>query len=399
MQPAGAAMRFVIFGLGLSSTWGNGQATTWRGLLKALHRAGHAVTFFERDVSYYASTRDLPDPDFCELVLYADWPAALPRARAALAEAEVAMVASFCPDGLAACRLVLDSRTPLRVFYDLDTPVTLAGLAEHGLAVAGGAEYLTPDLVPQFDLYLSFTGGPTLQHLRAAWGARRTAALYCLVDPEVHRPVAPTEAFRCGLGYLATYSADRQPGVEQLFVEPARRRPGERFLLVGALYPPEIAWPANVERLGHLAPAEHPTFYCSNRLTLSVTRRAMAEAGYSPSARLFEAASCGAPILSDWWAGLDELFTPGREILVARTADEVSAALELSDAELAGLARAARERALAEHTPAARARELVAQCEAAVSRDNGRRTADGGAMTRLPVRDQPSTVGRPSPLG
>ena len=366
-------MRFAIFGLTVSSAWANGHATTWRGLLKALERDGHGVTFFERDVPYYAAERDLPNPEFCELVLYQDWAEVLPRARRALAEADVGMVTSFCPDGLSASRLVLDSGVPLRLFYDIDTPVTLAELSQHGIATGTGARYLTPDLIPEFDLYLSFAGGPLLRQLETNWGARHTAPLYCSVDPEIHAPVEPLEEFRCRLGYLGTYAADRQPALEQLLIEPARRRPGERFCVVGSNYPAEIAWPPNVDLRWHLAPAEHAGFYCANRLTLNVTRAAMVRVGYSPSVRLFEAASCGTPILSDWWRGLDEFFVPGEEILVARTADEADAALGLSDAELTRIAEAARARTLAAHTAAARARELVAACEAARGMTDDRR--------------------------
>ena len=360
-------MRFVIFGLTVSSSWGNGHATTWRGVLKALHRAGHSVTFFERDVPYYAAERDLPAPAFCELVLYDDWTGVLPRARSALAGADVAIVTSYCADGLAACRLVLDQAGALRVFYDIDTPVTLAELSAQGIATATGARYLTPDLIPEFDLYLSFTGGPLLDQLTTVWRARRVAPLYCSVDPEVHSPTEPSAEFRCSLGYLATYSADRQPGLDRFLITPARRRPRETFVVVGSLYPAEIEWPPNVKRGWHLAPSEHAAFYCANRITLNVTRQAMVQDGYSPSVRLFEAASCGTPILSDWWPGLDEFFRPGEEILLARTSADAEAALDSSDAELTRLARAARERTLAAHTCDVRARELVAACEAALS--------------------------------
>jgi spore maturation protein CgeB len=276
------------------------------------------------------------------------------------------MVTSYCPDGLEACRLVLDSQAPRRVFYDLDTPITLAELERHGIATSNGARYLTPDLIPEFDVYLSFTGGPLLDQVKSEWGARRVAPLYGSVDPDVHFPVSPVDALRSSLGYLATYAADRQPTVDQLLIEPARRRPSDRFLVVGPLYPPEITWPPNVELRQHLAPAEHAAFYCSSRLTLNTTRQAMVESGYTPSGRLFEAASCGTPILSDWWAGLDEFFTPGEEILLARTVEEATAALELTEAELGRIARAARERTLTHHTADARARDLLAHCELTV---------------------------------
>lgn len=356
----------MIFGLTISSAWANGHATPWRGLLKALAAAGHQATFFERDVEYYAAQRDLPAPAFCDLLLYREWADVVPRASEAVHNADVAIVTSYCPDGLAACRLVLDTAGLQHVFYDLDTPVTLAALERHGVAVPDGARYITPDLIPEFDLYLSFTGGPILDELRTRWGARRTAALYGSVDPEVHAPVAePPADYRCALGYLGTYAADRQPTLDRLLIQPARERPGERFFVVGSLYPPELEWPANVAMRWHLDPAEHPAFYSANRLTLSVTRQAMLEWGYTPSGRLFEATCCGTPVLTDRFPGVAEFFAPGGEILVADSPQDVEAALALSDAEVQRIGEAARARTLAHHTGAARASELIAACEAA----------------------------------
>jgi spore maturation protein CgeB len=358
-------VKFVIFGLTISSAWANGHATPWRGLLKGLQALGHSATFFERDVDYYAAHRDLPRPDFCELVLYSDWPGIEQRAKTAIAASDVAMVTSYCPDGLSACRLVLDTRGPMHIFYDLDTPVTLAALSTDGLAVASGAHYLTPDLIPEFDLYLSFTGGRILEVLQTTWGARRTAPLYGSVDPRVHSPVEdPPAALRCSLGYLGTYAQDRQSALERLLVEPARRRTSERFLVVGSLYPDELRWPANVVTHPHLDPNEHPAFYSANRLTLSVTRQAMREWGYSPSGRLFEAASCGTPVLTDPFPGVEQFFEPGKEILVADDTFSAEVALDLSDGELARIGAAARERTLQAHTGQCRARELVQVCEA-----------------------------------
>jgi spore maturation protein CgeB len=358
-------VRITIFGLTLSSSWGNGHATTWRGLLRALHRAGHAITFFERDAPYYAANRDLPAPPYCDLVLYRAWDEVVARASASLGQADVAIVSSFCPDGLAAGRLVVDSAVAVRAFYDIDTPRTLADLASAGAAAVGDVQYLDASLVPGYDLVLSFAGGPLLDELERRWGARRAVPLYCSVDPEVHGPAPSVAGARAALGYLGTYSADRQPTVDRLLAEPARRRPGQRFEVAGSLYPTDLDWPPNVVQRGHLPPEQHPAFYGASRLTLNVTRAAMRRVGYCPSVRLFEAASCGAPILSDSWPGLDELLAPGREILIADTAEEAEEALDLTDRELAELAAAARERVLAEHTAAARADQLVAYCEAA----------------------------------
>jgi spore maturation protein CgeB len=351
--------------LTISSSWANGHATPWRGLLTALHAAGHTATFFERNTDYYAAHRDMPAPDFCELVLYDDWTSICTRARATILESDVAMVTSYCPDGLDASRVVLEAPRALKVFYDLDTPVTVAALDEHGIALPGGARYLTPDLIPRFDLYLSFSGGPLLDELRTRWGAQRTAPLYGSVDPRVHSPIAnpPTE-YRCALGYLGTYAPDRQDGLDRLLMQPARARPADRFLVIGSLYPGTISWPTNVELRWHLDPEDHAAFYSANRLTLSITRQAMRQWGYTPSGRLFEAASCGTPVLTDRFPGVEEFFAPGAEILVAETASDVQAALDLSDAELDRIGTAARERTLAHHTATSRASQLLAACEA-----------------------------------
>jgi spore maturation protein CgeB len=354
-------MRVVIFGLSVSSSWGNGHAALWRGLIRALLEAGHRVTFFERDVPYYAANRDLfALPDGGELVLYDDWEESLPSFRRALAGADVGMVTSYCPDGLAATDLVLDTALPVRCFYDLDTPVTLARL-EAGEQV----DYIGPDGLSGFDLVLSYTGGGALDALRTRLGARRTAPIYGSVDPGLHRPAPPRPEYRGLLSYLGTYAADRQAALERLFVEPARKLPRERFVIGGAQYPDAFPWTANTYFVRHLPPPEHPAFYSSSRLTLNVTREAMARMGWCPSGRLFEAAACGAPILSDWFDGLDEFFEPGSEILVAHTTEDAMAALALGDAELDAIARRARERTLEQHTAARRAADMVAAFEVA----------------------------------
>jgi spore maturation protein CgeB len=345
-------MKIVVFGLTISSSWGNGHATLWRGLCRALARRGHHIVFFEHDVPYYAGTRDLFEVPGGALVLYEDWEAIRHRARAELADADVAMVTSYCPHGIEATELVLDARGA-RVFYDLDTPVTLSRLR-----AGQSTTYIGPRGLGEFDLVLSYTGGAALDILRAELGARRVAPLYGHVDPEVHRPVEPVDEFRSDLSYLGTYAADRQAALEALFVEPARRRPIQRFLIGGAQYPQDFPWASNIYFVRHLPPGDHPAFFSSSRLTLNVTRQAMAEMGWCPSGRLFEASACGTPILSDGWEGLDAFFTPGSEILVASTTNEAVAALDLSDRELQRLADASRERTLAEHTSERRAEEL-----------------------------------------
>jgi spore maturation protein CgeB len=346
-------MKLVIFGLTISSSWGNGHATLWRGLCKALAHRGHSVVFFERDVPYYSATRDLFELGGGELILYNDWHEVLPKAIGQLGDADVAMVTSYCPDGVAASELVLASRAEARVFYDLDTPVTLARL-DAGETVP----YIPPGGLGEFDLVLSYTGGSSLDELRRRLGARRVAPLYGSVDPEVHRPAPPDPRYQADLGYLGTYAEDRDPVLRALFVQPAARLPQQKFIIAGSMYDHTFPWRANIFFVNHLPPADHPAFYCSTRLTLNVTRRAMAETGYCPSGRLFEAAACGAAVLSDYWQGIEQFFRPGSEILLARNTDDAIAALERSPEELSRIARAARERTLAEHTAAVRALEL-----------------------------------------
>lgn len=354
-------MQLTIFGLTLSSSWGNGHATLWRGLVRALARQGHRITFFERDVPYYAAHRDLACLSDAELVLYADWTSVAACARRQLAECDAAMITSYCPDAAAAAQLMFDAPARmLRTYYDLDTPVTLARL-EAGETV----EYLPAESLAEFDLVLSYTGGAALEALEHRLGARRVAPLYGHVDPQVHRPVAPRDRFRADLSYLGTYAADRQQRLQELFIEPAHRRPALRFVLGGASYPQDFPWCANIWFLHHVSPPEHAAFYSSSRLTLNVTRAEMAAMGHCPSGRLFEAAACGTPLLTDEWEGLERFFVPGREILTARGCGEAVRALDLDDAELARIGRAARERVLAEHSSEHRARELISALEAA----------------------------------
>jgi spore maturation protein CgeB len=355
-------MKLVIFGLSVSSSWGNGHATLWRGLVRALASLGHRVVFYERDLPYYAEHRDLSDWPDGELRLYPGWEEILPAARADVADADVAMVTSYCPDGVAATELVLASGSGMRVFYDLDTPVTLERL-RRGEPVP----YLHPAGLADFDLVLSYTGGQALNELVGRLGARRVAPLYGSVDPGVHFPVSGADHYRADLSYLGTYAEDRQEALERLLIQPARRRSRQRFLIGGAKYPPAFPWADNIYFVRHLPPSEHAAFYCSSRITLNVTRGPMAEMGYCPSGRLFEAAACGAAVMSDAWDGLAEFFEPGVEILVARSTDDSLAALERSDEELRRIARLARERVLADHTAERRAHQLIASLDGAMT--------------------------------
>jgi spore maturation protein CgeB len=355
-------MKLVVFGLSVSSSWGNGHATLWRGLIRALARLGHTVVFYERDVPYYADHRDLPELPEGVLRLYSSWADVLEMARRDVGDADVAMVTSYCPDGIAAADLVLESSAGLRAFYDLDTPITLERL-RRGEVVP----YLPTSGLADFDLVLSYTGGAAIEELSHRLGARRVVPLYGSVDPLVHYPVPPAEGYRADLSYLGTYAEDRQETLLRLLIEPARHRAQHKFLIGGAQYPAAFPWTDNIYFVRHLPPAEHPAFYCSSRLALNVTRAPMAEMGHCPSGRLFEAAACGAAVLSDSWPGLEDFFEPGSEILVASSTQDVLAALEIGDEQLRQIRRAARERVLSDHTAERRALQLVAALESVVS--------------------------------
>ena len=340
-------MKLVVLGLSLSSAWGNGHATTFRALLKAFAARGHEVLFLERDVPWYAGHRDLPDPAWCRLVLYRDLDE-LKQWAGEVAGADAVVVGSYVPDGVAVGRWAQRTAAGVRAFYDIDTPVTLAKLAR------GDHEYLSPELIPGFDLYLSFTGGPTLDHLEDHYGSPAARALYCSVDADAYRPTGAAK--RWDLSYLGTYSDDRQPTLTRLLIDVARALPDRRFVVAGPQYPAGIDWPANVERIEHLPPADHAAFYSASRWTLNVTRADMIARGWSPSVRLFEAAACATPIVSDRWAGLDRLFVPDREIMLADTTAGVVALLDRDDAHSIG--EAGRTRVLAMHTADHRAAEL-----------------------------------------
>jgi spore maturation protein CgeB len=341
----------VVLGLSVSSSWGNGHATTYRGLLRALARRGHRVTFLERDTPWYAGNRDMPQPEFCRLELYDSLAELRDRFAHAVRDADLVIVGSYVPEGVDVGEWVIRTARGATAFYDIDTPVTLAKLAR------GDDEYLTAGLIPRYDAYLSFTGGPTLDRLEREYGSPMARALYCSVDPALYFP-EPVET-RWDLGYMGTYSDDRQPTLNELLVQTARVWPRGRFTVVGPQYPEHLHWPRNVQRIGHLAPREHRAFYNAQRFTLNVTRADMVAAGWSPSVRLFEAAACGTPIVSDYWDGLDDILEIGTEVLVARSAADVLEYLrEMPEEERSAIGARARERVLADHTAAHRAAEL-----------------------------------------
>jgi len=346
-------LKIVVFGLSITSSWGNGHATTYRALLRALHRRKHKIVFFEKDEPWYASNRDLPLPEFCDLRLFERWEEALPALRRELSHSDAAVLGSFFSPGIRAADEIADSKAKVKIFYDIDTPITLAKLR------TGENQYVRRDQIDQFDLYLSFTGGPILQQLHREFGARMALPLYCSFDPSSYFPRPVWRRYQCDLGYMGTYAADRQQKLEELFLEPARRLKQARLILAGPQYPKALRWPKNVKRIVHLSPKYHPQFYSSSRFTLNLTRSEMVRWGYSPSVRLFEAAACGCTILSDFWPGIGSILKVGDEILLTESGNQVIHLLEdLEDAEAQRIGRRARERVLSEHSSDCRAQQF-----------------------------------------
>jgi len=355
-------VKITFFGLTLSSSWGNGHATPYRAILRALRRRGADIVFYEKDVSYYAQHRDFDSCDYCELKLYADWAGVRAQAMEDVRESDIVVTASYTPQGAEISDAVLAVQGPLHVFYDLDTPITLKNLE------TGALDYLRRDQIPRFDLCLSFTGGGVLRRLESEFGARMACPLYGCVDPDVYFRVEPHSAFECSLSYLGTYAADRQAKLDALFFEPARCRGELQFVLAGSLYPWDWSWPQNVRRFEHVSPNSHPALYSSSRATLNITRAEMAASGFCPSGRFFEAAACGAPILSDDWEGLDHFFDKEKELRVVNDADDVLSCLQRDDIDLSRMAQGARARTLEEHTGERRAAEFLEHCQEALSR-------------------------------
>jgi spore maturation protein CgeB len=356
-------VKIVIYGLTITSSWGNGHGTTYRSLSRALAARGHRIHFIEKDVEWYSSNRDLPEPAFCSVQLYDSWSESAATLLQASTDADAIIIGSYFPDAIAATRALLDAGLGPLIFYDIDTPITMSHLR-----TSGRTDYLEAAMIPYYPAYLSFTGGPVLRELEDRFGSPHAVPFYCSVDPELYRPLPPHEIFECDLSYLGTYAPDRQSKLTRFINGTAALLPESRFLVAGPQYPAGTTWAPNVDRITHVSPSDHPSFYSSSRFTLNLTRAEMVTAGYSPSVRLFEASACGAAILSDSWNGLDEFLTPGEEILVPRDEYEAASILrDFSDEQRLRLGQRARERILSEHTSRHRAAQfesVVAQCYA-----------------------------------
>lgn len=345
-------LKIVVLGLSITSSWGNGHATTYRSLIKELSARGHDVLFLERDTPWYSANRDLPRPPYGRTELYNSIGDLKKRFEEAVGRADVVIVGSYVPEGVKAGRWVVETACGITAFYDIDTPVTIAKLGR------GDYEYIDPGLVGRYKLYLSFTGGPLLKEIEKKWGARLARPLYCSVDTELYLSKKAGKK-KWDMGYIGTYSPDRQSALDELMLRPARKLSNGNFVVAGPLYPGGIEWPGNVQRIEHLPPSGHTNFYNSMRFTLNITRADMIRAGYSPSVRLFEAASCATPVISDNWEGLSEFFTPGEEILISSSSKETARYLTgLTEKECRAIGERARSRVLASHTSSHRVDEL-----------------------------------------
>jgi spore maturation protein CgeB len=354
-------LNIVMIGLSITSSWGNGHATTYRALAKALSNRGHSVSFLERDVPWYREHRDLEHADYCRIGLYGSLPELARKHAELVRDADLVILGSYVPNGVTIGDWLTSRATGITAFYDIDTPVTLAALDAHQI------DYISPGLIPRFDLYLSFSGGPALKIIEDVYGSPLARALYCSADLDMNW--ASRAAPKWSLGYLGTYSEDRQPSLERLLLATARRLRDHSFAVAGSKYPDNINWPDNVIHIPHLPPKEHAEFFGSQRYALNVTRSDMKSLGFSPSVRLFEAAGCGTPLISDDWPGIETVFTPGKEVLIATGSRDVIRILEdLPEDRRLAIAVNARARLLKEHTPDHRAGQLEAYYHEAMAR-------------------------------
>lgn len=386
-------MKIVVYGLAITSSWANDHASTYRSLCKALAQRGHTIHFVEKDLEGYRNHRDLPRPEFCTVHHYVDWHESAHHLLRLSRDADVMVIGSYFPDAIAITAGLFDAGRERVLFYDIDTPVTVARLRDHGRAA-----YLDPAHIPHYAAYLSFTGGPLLRELEEKFGARRAVPFYRSVDPELLRLTPICAEYTCEMSYMGTFAADRQPKLMRLLNEPAKVLPKARFLVAGAQYPKDVAWAPNVARIIHLNPSEHAAFYSSSRFTLHLTDDSMIAAGYSPSVRLFEASACGAAILSDRWEGLDYFLAPGREVLLPKDEYEVADIIRnFPDDERRRMGLNARERILAQHTASQRAvefEEMVSACGNAemhrhIAQSGGKFTASSAPAQRAPGRPVP----------
>jgi spore maturation protein CgeB len=350
-------MKIAFFGSSLVSAYWNGAATYYRGIVRGLHACGHEITFYEPDAYERQQHRDIADPAWATVVVYAGVGTdgverALEEARHADVLVKASGVGVF--DEMLE-RAVLEVRRPEAtvVFWDVDAPATLDRIR------ANPADPFAA-LVPRYDLVLTYGGGDPVVKAYAALGARAAIPIYNALDPDTHHPTAADPRFECDLAFLGNRLPDREARVEEFLLRPAASRPARRFLLGGSGWHDKPR-PANVRYAGHVGTADHNAFNATPLAVLNVNRESMARYGFSPPTRVFEAAGAGACLVTDAWEGIELFLEPGREVLVARSGDEVAAHLDALDEPTSrAIGDRARRRVVSEHTYGHRAREVSA---------------------------------------
>lgn len=364
-------MKIAFYGSSLLSSYWNGAATYYRGILRALAGHGHDITFYEPDAHDRGRHRDFAPPSWCRVVVYPATPDGLKSAAEAAEGADVVVKASgvgYADDALLAAVMAAARPEAVRIWWDVDAPATLAEiepLPDHPIRAH----------LPDLDLVLTYGGGPPVVAAYGALGAVRCLPIYNGLDTTTHHPVPPDPAYTADLGFLGNRLPDRESRVERFFIDAAKALPGKRFLLGGAGWDDKPC-PASIRKLGHVPSTAHNAFNVTPLAVLNVNRDSMAAVGFSPPTRIFEAAGAGACLLSDDWPGIDRFFAPGREILLVRDTRDVVEALEALDAARSReIGRAALTRALADHTYDRRAARVDAALTAARERKSAARAA------------------------
>jgi spore maturation protein CgeB len=339
-------MNISFFGSSLVSSYWNGAATYYRGLLKEIAALGHVITFFEPDAFDRQAHRDIDDPDWASVVIY---PPSVEHWQRSLARAAHSADLLIKASGVGLFDTELENAVAdvpsraLRVYWDVDAPATLQAIAEN-------AEHHLRTAIPRYDLVLTYGGGERVVKAYRALGARDCVPIYNALDPTTHFPVPPLPEFGCDLSLLANRLPDREARIDEYFIAAARRLPSKRFILGGSGWETKSG-PVNVRKFGHIGTAQHNAFLGSGLATLNVNRASMACCGFSPPTRIFEAAGAGACLITDAWEGIDHFLDPGREILIASSGAEVADHLDaLTPHRARDIARQARRRILAQHT-------------------------------------------------
>jgi spore maturation protein CgeB len=345
-------LRIAFFGSSLVSTYWNGAATYYRGIIRALDARGHRTTFYEPDAFERQQHRDMADPDWAEVVVYPANEDSVYRALEAARGADLVVKASGVGvfDKLLEREVLsLQAASTRVVFWDVDAPATLASVEENPANPFRA-------LIPRYDLILTYGGGPPVVDAYRSLGARECVPIYNALDASTHHPVPPDPRFEAVLGFLGNRLPDREARVAEFFFKPARCLPDRQFLLGGSGWQPDLP---NVRYFGHVGSRDHNAFNCTPRAVLNVNRESMARIGFSPPTRVFEAAGAGACLITDAWPGLSEFLDPGREVLVAHEGDEVAQLIMTLSAERAReIGQAALKRVCAQHTYAHRALQV-----------------------------------------